>query len=188
MKVDHWSLECPYLDEIPNSENTTVGKDYEIHCRHCNKSDHGHPDGSWPGYAWKKSGFWTTPDERDSDTESDDWPLLCEVSMKPPLGPHLRFGLVAVVGGGDIGGGRVAMIEKGDAVLAEQCRRRNNRTGGKDDIVLTVTENGDVVPRLPFSSFLFYAASLKWASSPIPTVRLVCRLVRLDQDKMSALI
>ncbi|KAL6135649.1 hypothetical protein ACLB2K_067876 [Fragaria x ananassa] len=59
MKVDHWSLECPYLDEIPNPENTTVGKDYEIRCRHCNKSDHGHPDGSWPGYAWKKSGFWT---------------------------------------------------------------------------------------------------------------------------------
>ena len=50
--VNHFSFQCPYLKDVPNPDNTTLGKGFEIRCRHCNKSDHGHPDGSWQGYAW----------------------------------------------------------------------------------------------------------------------------------------
>ncbi|KAL6143450.1 hypothetical protein ACLB2K_054145 [Fragaria x ananassa] len=74
--VDHWSYQCPYLDDVPNPENTTVGEGYEIRCLHCNKSDHGHPDGGWPGYACKKRRYYRTrvmtPDEEVSDSESDE--------------------------------------------------------------------------------------------------------------------
>ncbi|KAL6135661.1 hypothetical protein ACLB2K_067888 [Fragaria x ananassa] len=64
--VDHMSFQCPYLHDIPNPENATVGKGYEILCHHCLESDHGHRDGSWAGFAAR------TRDEEDSDPESDE--------------------------------------------------------------------------------------------------------------------
>ncbi|PRQ53760.1 hypothetical protein RchiOBHm_Chr2g0170041 [Rosa chinensis] len=50
---EHWSYDCPYLDYIPNPEDTPVGEGYTIVCIHCNQNQlkHGHPDGSWVGRA-----------------------------------------------------------------------------------------------------------------------------------------
>ncbi|KAL6133668.1 hypothetical protein ACLB2K_065902 [Fragaria x ananassa] len=59
MKVDdHMSFQCPYLDDIPNPEKALVGQGSEICCHHCLKSDHGHSDGRWKGFARKTSLNW----------------------------------------------------------------------------------------------------------------------------------
>ncbi|XP_004302343.1 PREDICTED: uncharacterized protein LOC101295145 [Fragaria vesca subsp. vesca] len=74
MKVgDHMSIRCPYLEDVPNPDTTVVGKGYEICCHHCLESDHGHPKGSWAGFAYKLSNDEECLDE-DSESESDDEP------------------------------------------------------------------------------------------------------------------
>ncbi|KAL6198183.1 hypothetical protein ACLB2K_027975 [Fragaria x ananassa] len=78
---------------------------------------------------------------------------------QPPLGPHLMSGPATAVGGGDVDGGRVVVIEKATQFSQSIFGGGTIALTEKDNIVLAVTENGDVVPRLPFSSFLFYATS-----------------------------
>ncbi|KAL6189590.1 hypothetical protein ACLB2K_040977 [Fragaria x ananassa] len=61
--VDHLASSCPFLLMIQNPENTPVGEGYKILCHCCSRSDHGHPDGSWTGFAinesWSPDGSWT---------------------------------------------------------------------------------------------------------------------------------
>ncbi|KAL6139718.1 hypothetical protein ACLB2K_058020 [Fragaria x ananassa] len=77
MKVGyHMSFQCPYLEDIPNPDTAVVGEGYEIICHDCLESDHGHPKGSWAGFAWNKSCDWFEKlmprDQEDSDSESDE--------------------------------------------------------------------------------------------------------------------